>query len=221
MKYYILSTIPRSGTHLLESYLTQLELGTLYQVLKSLENGRVKHIDDLYRIGMKNNIWGAWIHTKQFDLFMKEIKRLSKIDSHLILETLFPDLKMIYLTRKDHLKQAISWVKALNSSHFLYHKNSDFGEYSRKKIDSSIGLFQKLERNAEIFFKEYKITLHRITYEDLCAKPAEVLRGILNFLGVDLSIETSLEEHIQDFKLPIRQYDSVSEDWYQKYLINE
>ena len=221
MKYYILLTLQRSGTHLLESYLTQLGLGTPNPVFYHLRDGKVKDVDELYSIGMKNDTWGVKFHPKHLPVFLEGLKDVSGIDSPLILDILFPGFKVIYLTRKDRLKQAISWVKVENSSHIMYNKNSDFGEYSRERIDLFLGLFPKLERDAEAFFKEYKITPHRIIYEDLCENPAEVLQGILDFLGVNLSIETSLEEHIKGFKLPIRQYDAVSEDWRQRYLRNE
>ena len=82
-------------------------------------------------------------------------------------------------------------------------KDFNFG-YSKEEIEKTILTFSEWEARWLDLTKKYNIEPHVITYEDLCAKPAKVLQGILEFLGVSVLTNEPFEEYIQKSELPTR-----------------
>ena len=87
MKYYIIFSQPRSGTHLLRAYLKELKVGNPAEIFLELaadlekDKGRIT-IEEIYRRGLgkeKNSrIWGATFFYKYY----APAKQYSEINSH-------------------------------------------------------------------------------------------------------------------------------------------
>lgn len=227
MKYYIVFSQPRSGSHLLSSYLTQLGVGKpdeyfYWMIHLKSEHLRGNHpLSELGKKGTNNDIWGTICHWKHYHPAIKKLKQISgmrSLDHFQLLNAVFPNVQFIYLKRLHTIKQALSWVQANNSGDYFSAEKSDVGEYSTQRITEMILKISIGESKLLDLTEKYNIEPHVVTYEDLCVRPAKVLQGILDFLGVSVLTNEPFEEYIQKAELPIQQYNTTSENWYQRYL---
>ena len=224
MKHYIICSQPRSGTHYLRALLKQQKCGNSQELFYHLMvKGRIPTLDVFYEEYFKkciqNDVFGIVINRLHYKPGMKHLRKLSGMQSENdfdVLSTFFPDAKFIYFYRRNKVKQAISFLKAMRSSHYTLKDNPEFGEYSEEKISEFIIHLCASEAQWLSFFEQYGIRPHVLTYEVLCADTTGAISDILDFLEFDSS-----HVKIDTTELPIRQYDQISEDWYQRYLRNE
>ncbi|UWQ17526.1 Stf0 sulfotransferase family protein [Jannaschia sp. M317] len=109
------------------------------------------------------------------------------------LEATFGHLCFIYLTRRDHLAQAISYVRAAQTG--LWHRAADGREmersappapsrYDRAAITDRLQTIATDEQQWQVWFARQGIEPLRVFYEDLAADPARTLDRILRHLGL-------------------------------------
>ena len=221
MKHYIICSQPRSGTHYLGALLKQQKCGNPQELFYHLMvKGRIPTLDVFYEEYFKkcihNDVLGVVSHRLHYKRGMKRLRELSGMRSETdfeVLNAFFPDAKFIYFYRKNKVKQAISFLKARRSSHYTLKDNPEFGEYSEEEISKFIIHLCASEAQWLNFFEQYRICPHVLTYELLCSDTTGAICDILAFLELDSS-----HVKIDTTELPIRQYDQVSEDWYQRYI---
>ena len=216
MKYYIICTQPRTGSHLLRALLRQQRCGNPDELIQQLRTEHVKDLDSLYKKGILGDVFGMTVHQLHFLSGLKILREhtgMQKESDFTLLNTLFPNVKFIYLYRRDKVKQAISYVKAHRTGHYTFKGDTQFGAYSESEITKFMEYICRSEAKWLNFFDKYQIKHYDITYESLCSDPIESVRGILNSLGVESPLGK-----INERLLPTRQYDEISEIWYKKYL---
>lgn len=130
-----------------------------------------------------------------------------------------PDLRVIWLRRRNMVARAISHYRALHSNVWSRTKSSVDGaaagepvpEFDAVQIHKLhvIGLFQ--EESWQWLFRELGVTAHCVTYEDLAADYAPTVRGVLEFLGIEGAAETVIAPNLE------RQADALSKEWEQRY----
>lgn len=232
MKYYIICSQPRSGTHLLRAYLKGLKVGNpveiFYELTEDLKRDEKRvTIENIYKrgkLGKNGKIWGATFFYKHYLPAMKQIRKLKDLEdmsNFEILNNLFPDLKFIYFYRLNKIKQAISWDKASQSGQYVYEDEIQSNpEYSPDSIRDIILKLVKDEAQWMNFFETYNITPHIITYESLCEDKVNVISGILDFLGVRFDSSLTLADSLAQMELTKQQYDATSEEWYRRFLLD-
>ena len=120
------------------------------------------------------------------------------------------------ITRRDRLRQAVSWVRALQT--LKWERRPAPGRSARRSSTSS-DITQKLVRidreedEWESLFDRYGIEAHRVVYEEFVEAQEQTVREVLDALGVDAPADLHLPPPVLD-----RQADELSDEWVERYL---
>jgi LPS sulfotransferase NodH len=151
-----------------------------------------------------NGVFGVKAHLGQYDpLFGDSDPR-----------AFLPDLHLVFITRRERLRQAISWVRALQTQRWV---NRD-GPAQRPAVFDSEHIARKLRRiereeeRWEALFDRHDIVPHRVVYEDFVAAQEETVRGVLEVVGVEPPADLALPPPAHD-----RQADRLSDEWVERY----
>jgi LPS sulfotransferase NodH len=214
---YMICAVPRSGSSLLCELLCLTELAgapTEFFDGESMEqfsrSWGTDTVDDYLETLMSrktspNGIFGLKAHYPQLE------QAIGNRDP----AELFPSLRFVYINRRDHLKQAISYARALQTGRWAsdHEVQSDGGqEFKPDQIRRLLAQIGDHEECWERFFARQGAEPFRVSYEELVEVPAAVVQEIMRFIGVELPDE---------FVLPMptleRQADDLSEDWVRRF----
>ena len=211
-KNYLICSEPRCGLTLLRSILKQLKIGNPIEFDDSYS------MDDLSEAATTHGIRGIAMRLRDFKKIRKKLSMENNNDYEMLM-ALFPNASFIRLYRRCKVKQAISWIKAARAQQFTYEKEKvDVGPYSEMEIKKFILELSIMESRWAEFFDKNNIIPYFVSYESLCENKVTAIAGILDFLRVEFKSISALEAIIRETKLPIRQYDSTNEDWYQRFM---
>jgi LPS sulfotransferase NodH len=152
------------------------------------------------------------------DDLLNEVRRLSPgatLDE--ALAAAFPNLRLVFLTRRNKVRQAVSQWRAIQSD--LWHLPRDGSNkappenvYRFEAIDTLVHDIIMREAAWQQFFDQLGIAPLTVVYEDFAAQPEQVTRQILTYLGLEPAPDWHLAE------LPHRPIaDELSERWVQRY----
>jgi trehalose 2-sulfotransferase len=214
---YLICSVPRSGSNLLCDLLsgtgvagapTELFHPDFMRILK--QRWEVETTQDyvaqlLARKTGPNGVFGVKAHWDQY---------------HSVFETtdprrVLPNLQLISITRRDHLRQAVSMVGALQTLRWKSthperpHRTT---EYDAEDIARKLGRIKRVEELWTDLFDRYGIEPHRVIYEDFVADQSGTLRGVLEFIGVAPPAKLEVAPTIE------RQADALSEEWVERYI---
>ena len=172
-----------------------------------------------------NNVVGIKFMWFSFQRILDKIERGFKTADreYKIFEKIIPYSKYIYLTRRDKVRQAISYYKASKTG-VWFDKKSEINEkekrtntMNRLKFNFfSIEFFLQTNLNYENewikYFQRNSITPLNISYEELDNDFNKTIIKALKYIGVDtgwqnVSIKSELE----------RLSDNTTEDWCKRY----
>ena len=106
------------------------------------------------------------------------------------LSTFSEEWKVVFLTRNDILRQAISAYIASLTNQWTHVMASQYNitadDYDFKKILALIESFALQNGNWERLFSLLNVTPYRISYERLVKQPATELENIAKFIGINL-----------------------------------
>jgi LPS sulfotransferase NodH len=123
-------------------------------------------------------------------------------------------LHMVFMTRRDQVRQAVSWVRAIQSRRWqsIHSGRQDHrAEFDAEHITRKLQRIRSTEESWRDLFDSYGITPQQITYEDLVADPLQTLRETLAVLGVEPPADLRIKPKIG------RLADAVTEDWVARY----
>jgi LPS sulfotransferase NodH len=220
MTNYVICSVPRSGSTLLARALADMGVGAPDEFLNVtrpvdghglVEREGLPHCrsdDDLraYCDGLRarytvGGMFGLKTHYPQLAAYPYVLNNL---------ETLFPDLRFIAITRRDTLRQAVSFVRAWQTIQWtstLPAQNEPW--YDKTAIDRFLGDVAAQARSWEAFFQARSIWPLRIVYEDFAKSYRRTLTAVLGYLGV-------AERPIPPAPLE-RQADALTEAWVRRY----
>ena len=158
----------------------------------------------------------------RFSLILQTLRKLpgcpaSEFRRPLIWEHIFPNHRHVFMTRRNKVRLAVSWWKAIKTEE--WHRLSGVPP---KAVDLSDGysyeaihhLYQECslrEAGIQEFFSEGQIVPLTIVYEDFIQEYEKTVRNLLGFLGLD----------VDSAEIPppslARTADEVSEDWVQRF----
>ena len=215
---YLVCSIPRSGS----SLLCELLAGTgvagapaeffhpdKMAVLR--ERWAVATLDEymrelLARKTTPNGVFGAKAHWGQYKpLFGDSDPR-----------AVLPQPRLVFITRRDRLRQAISWVRALQTRKWA-HQDRPMVErpavFDQEHITQKLGRVSREEEVWESLFDRHGIVPQRVVYEEFVEAQEETVRAVLETLGIDVPADLHVPPPVLD-----RQADEVSDEWVERYL---
>ena len=130
----------------------------------------------------------------------------------------FPNCKHVYMTRRNKVRLAVSWWKAIQSEEWHREKGKlpnakDIeGKYSYDAINHLFAECSMRESAIQEFFSEGSIIPLTIVYEDFILAYRSTIRTVLNYLELP---------DIQNISIPDsplqRLADDISEAWVQRF----
>jgi LPS sulfotransferase NodH len=226
---YLICTTPRSGSTLLADLLTSS--GVAGQPDEHfLREGRLSRkwgiIDFpsfyqavLWVATSENGVFGTKVMSGMIeDLAMKlrPVVGLDRASTAEVLEAAFPNPRYIWLSRRDKVRQAISYFRAGNTGEWARVRGTPPSQnwtlaFNFQEIDSLLPLMHYRDAAWRTFFDNCGIAPHRIYYEDLVQDPTQTVLDILHYLRLSPPDCSGLVARLR------RQADELSEDWERRY----
>jgi trehalose 2-sulfotransferase len=132
------------------------------------------------------------------------------------LNRLFPDLRYVWVTRRDKLRQAVSLVKARQSTRWkslsAQPQGFDAVDYNFHVVDIALRRIVYEECAWEEYFTHMGITPFTVVYEDLVRNYESTVRRLLDQLEIELP-----SEYVFPPPRLHKQADAVSEEWVERY----
>lgn len=170
-----------------------------------------------------NRIFGAKLMWSHVDWFMDRLKAdqawpgPGDATPAETLNMLLPDLAMIWMRRRDKVRQAISLVKAKQTK--LYNSMQEEEkeavsepEFDFEAIRKEVNRLHEDDLAWQEFFDASPWTPHEVVYEDFVEDYDGTIRGVLALLGVRTP---------DDYHAPAtnyrRQSDEVNDAWFARY----
>jgi len=140
-----------------------------------------------------------------------------KTDRELVF-SLFPNPVFVLMTRKDKLKQAISYVKAVKTNIWEYREQAK--EYDANLLQFDFLAIEKArkeliadEKTWMKFFAENELQPLVISYEELLKERSTTLNKIFNFAGFEYTHPLNTPKNAM-----LRMSDNINSEWREKYL---
>ena len=181
----------------------------------------------VYRLGgTPNGVFGAKIHwnTLRWALAkFSEIPRFAGLDRVAVLRTAFPDLRVVDVTRRDRVRQAVSWARMAQDGMWVdpvgqpepaWPPPTGPPRYDYELIAALEALIAESETGWRQLYDELGLTPCPVVYDELSSPDGyeQTIRGVLAHLG------------LADYQGPIpapqtrRQSDDLNEAWVAAYL---
>lgn len=124
-------------------------------------------------------------------------------------------LRFVHLRRRDVVAQAVSWAKS-EQTHF-WHPGEEIApgaqdpHYDEDLIGQLVTKIEKFETQWTTWFAAQDIRPLEVAYEDLAADPVGVAHAVLDYLGLELPPDGSIEVRAR------RQADQINEEWVSRF----
>ena len=170
-----------------------------------------------------NGVFGVKIMRNYMDDVLAKMRALSQFSGrnlkpHEIFAELFPNIHYIWITRRDKLRQAISFEKAAQTGIWARPRKDPLQlekplEYRSDAITAHLESIVLDEALWNEFFEDAGVTPHVVVYEHLAKQYEDTARGVLAYLGVP-----EPEPLLTKPRYMRRQSDALSEEWYWRFM---
>jgi trehalose 2-sulfotransferase len=153
---------------------------------------------------------------EQMAELLAEINKGNNEDSTTQIKSAFPNLKCIFLTRRNKVRQAVSWWKAVQTNQFVLRTGdskvtNDGLIYNYDAISDLLQQSTIREAGWQAFFEATNVTPHTVVYEDLMSDFEGTMRHLLDALDLQDTKVPSTERTVR------RQSDELSSEWIERY----
>ena len=127
----------------------------------------------------------------------------------------FPNLRFIYITRRDRIRQAVSFARAMQTEQWAsdHPPPSTPPHFDAAQISALLRWIERDERRWERFFAQRSISPLRVVYEEFVESMEATLLAVMRFLRIPI------DEHYQmDAPTLQRQADELSDEWVRRYI---
>jgi trehalose 2-sulfotransferase len=140
-----------------------------------------------------NGVFSAKIHWFQMRQLLRRLRGLpysADFSARQLVERVIPVPRFVRLIRQDKVRQAISYHRAIKTGIWwkgrqpdrpITNGHVDFGD-----IASIEAMLTQHEANWARFFSDSGLTPLVVTYEELCANYASVMRKVVEHLGIEI-----------------------------------
>ena len=188
------------------------------------QNGVTTRSDYLHLVFDKgtsqNGVFGAKIMWNYFPAMLERFKELPGhrgLNAPELMAGLFPNLRYLWIVRRDKVRQAVSWAKAGQTNIYAWHKGESpvpgqEPTFDFTFIDNLYNLILEGEAGWQAFFEACGVQPLKVVYEELVQAYEETALRILEHLNVSFPKDLVFgERQLQ------KQTDAVNELWVEKY----
>jgi trehalose 2-sulfotransferase len=170
-----------------------------------------------------NGVFGAkmmWNYFDEFRLRASELPAVGHLTFNQTLDAVFPNLKIIFIRRRDKVAQAVSLWKAIQSQQWRTESGSDAEDfdvdvatevqYDYRAIEHLRKELHRWDANWEDWFHATGREPIRVFYDEFTVSRAATIGRVLDALGID--------PPAPEGKKPMkRQADDLSSDWVARF----
>jgi LPS sulfotransferase NodH len=222
---FIVCALPRSGSSLLCELLALSELaGAPSEVFDQNQmlafqrewgtESFPDYLDALIRKKTSlNGVFGIKAHYHQLAWAFGAQRDAGPVYPHDV-DGVFPNLHLVYIRRRDHIRQAVSFARATQTEQWTSGQKVPKvpPAYDREQIGSLLAWIEREEVAWENYFSECDAPLHRVVYEDFIEAIGETVREVMRFLGIDLPANAEVSSGTLE-----RQADELNDQWAERY----
>jgi LPS sulfotransferase NodH len=183
---------------------------------------REGYLDLVGRLGTTaNGVFGAklmWNNVPWILEKLHELPRYAHLGRTPAFHSLFPNLRVVHLRRRDRARQAVSWARAAQDGVWVVSDTEPATPttkpmYSFEFISGLEGLIAEGDEGWPVFCDELGVERLAVSYEELVdpATYAATIRSVLRFLGVETAVAIPKPR-------THRQADNINDDWVERYL---
>jgi trehalose 2-sulfotransferase len=230
---YLITSVQRSGTHLLCSILRSTGIAGSpeeYFLSKPGETwekrwgtpSRAAYLEQVLRQNTgTNGVFGTVVMWSYFERMLQMLQEIPGYNDHKgaqLLAAVFSKPKYIWMRRRNHLEQAVSWAIACQTGVWTqkaYEKSQPraIPKFDFKVIDEWCSRIAAHDEGWANYFRENRIEPLVLFYEDVAASHRAAAGRVLEFLEVPFP--SSLE--IPPLAVE-KQANQISEEWAAAYL---
>jgi LPS sulfotransferase NodH len=171
-----------------------------------------------------NGVFGGKTHAGQFDYFARQASGRMPVphaDRPALLARWFPDLRYVRLRRRDPVRQAVSYMKAIQTNEWwdadqapapFDAPRSGAERYDHLLIEASIERLAEEDRRWDRYFATIDVEPLTLYYEDLSRDRDAAVRTVLDYLG--LAAPPDRRPPPPSFR---RQADERTERWVARF----
>jgi len=167
-----------------------------------------------------NGVFGAKLMWGYFDDFVGKLRQIlnyQQINLPALLPQIFPNLHYIQIIRRDKVRQAISFWRAIETNIWgwaedkkpIPEKEPNFNYEAIRKLEQEIITHEAAWKN---YFEVSQIKPYVVIYEEFVPRYEETARDVLRFL--DISIPSNMKFAERKLK---KQSDGLTEKWVEAY----
>jgi trehalose 2-sulfotransferase len=232
---YFISTTPRTGGFLLAEALQSTRIaGRPREYFDPVFESQwmkgqaiapdIEYLESVQEAGTtKNGVFGAKVLWHQFAHLMTKPRMIEgeSASGVELLRRMFPELRYVFLTRRDKVRQAVSYDRAIRSGVWWSIANGDEHTpvpnavpppFDFEQIDEWVTRLSQFETNWRRHFQRVGVKPFEIAYEDLVPAYESTVLAILRYL--DLPATDDLQ--IAPPRLA-KQADEVTDEWVERY----
>jgi trehalose 2-sulfotransferase len=214
---FVVCALPRSGSSLLCELLACTELAgapsEFFDHNQMNEFRRVWGIDSfddyvdalLAKKTSPNGVFGCKAHYHQLvDAFG---------DRHV--EAVFPNVHLVYIKRRDRVRQAVSFAKATQTEQWTSEHEPlvEPPVYDAGQIRSLMDWVEREEVAWERYFTQRAAPVFRVVYEEFVGAMEKTVIEVMRFLEITLPAGFEVPAPTLD-----RQADALTDEWAQRFL---
>ncbi|MCW3030542.1 MAG: trehalose 2-sulfotransferase [Solirubrobacteraceae bacterium] len=171
-----------------------------------------------------NGVFGAklmWGYLGDFAELLRGIDGMAARSLPDLLSRVFPGLRYVQITRKDKVRQAVSLWKAVQTQ--AWRREAGSGDERDGAVPEPVFSFRAInflmrqltahDASWDAYFLGLGYEPLKVTYEELAESTEDVVRGVLEFLGIAAPDDL----RIGPPRLSV-QADAVSEEWVARVL---
>lgn len=178
------------------------------------------NLDCVFDYGTTSNgVFGSkvlWYNAHYLNRILEQKPQYQQLSMAERLARTFPDVRYIWVTRRDKVRQAVSLMKAKQSDAWIQSSAADAGSrdisFNFQLIDSALRQIVREEASWADYFATAGISPLTVVYEDLVLQYEQTVRRALDYLDIPWP---------EAFVLPAprmqKQADTLSEDWVRRY----
>jgi trehalose 2-sulfotransferase len=214
---FLVCALPRSGSSLLCELLARTELAGA--PAEFFEPNQRRRLEGQWDAGTLDRYVGEMLARKTTPNGVFGLKALyhQLVDAVGLTSPrdLFPNVRYVYIKRHDHVRQAVSFARAIQTDQWASEHPAGRADpvFDAAQIGELIAWIRSEEALWEEFFRREGSPVLRLLYEDFAESIDETLARVLRFLAVDVPA---------GFQPPrptlSKQADDLTERWVRDYL---
>jgi trehalose 2-sulfotransferase len=230
---YVIASIQRSGTHLLCSILRSTGIAGsprehfLSKPGETWEKrwaapSRVAYVQNVLRENTAaNGVFGTvvmWSYFERMLQMLQEIPAYKTLNGEQLLAAVFCKPKYIWMRRRNHVEQAVSWAMACQTGVWTQKAEEKsqpqaIPKFDFKVIDEWCNRIGTHDKGWGNYFRENQIEPLVLFYEDVVASHRAAAERVLKFLGLPFAPDIEIPPPAVE-----KQATRISEEWTARYL---